>query len=144
MLSLIPKPDVTAAGIKVLRSYTALGISDIRRCAADGESIREIEIFGSDWQDECLLIGQIADLLAAGQPVPFDVVEHDEFGSHELLTSEHLDTRIEHWHEIEQETDMHTELELGEISSPDDFHPEDSEWASRALERIRLRRASQL
>ena len=139
MLSIIPNSSINAAGIKLLRSFTTLGISDIRRCAVDQESIRDIEIFGSDWQNERLVIARIADLMAEGNVLPFSVLDHDEYGNHEVLTAAEIDHRIEHWQGIEQETLMHTNLEIGAISTPDELRSEESEWAERSLQRTRLR-----
>lgn len=43
-----------------------------------------------------------------------------------------------------EETQMHTELEMGAISSPSEHRPEGGEWAGKALQRARLRGGTDL
>lgn len=139
MLSVIPNPDITAADMKLLRSLSPMSLADIRRCSAEQTSVRDIEIFGPRWQDERDVIAYLSNLMATNDRVPFSVRIHDEFGNDDRLSGTALDDRIVDWCDLEQETQRHSELELGTLLSPDNYQPSDTEWATESQRRISAR-----
>jgi hypothetical protein len=141
MISLIPKPDITNSGLAALRSYTSQGFAAIRACATAGKSIREIEVFGSTWDEDCRLLARLGDWLASDEPCPFRLVEQEGEDVVDELDSVRLDDRIKHWWQIQCETEAQTELESGAVADSSELPEPDPSWARTALERIRARTA---
>jgi hypothetical protein len=128
MIQIIPNLNLEAKDIKLLRSICKKSISEIRESSASRTPIREIEIFKTEWEEEKVELVKIYKLFVSEPNPPFSIKEVNEFGLDETVTPEMFRNRIEHWRGIELETEMHTELELGEISHPDQFKPSSEEW----------------
>jgi len=128
MLQIIPNPNLEAKDIKLLREICKKSISEIREASASTTPIREIEIFKTEWDVEKVELVQIYRHFASLDTPPFRIKEVNEYGLDEYLNPEQFKTRIEHWRGIEIETEMNTELELGEISHPDQFKPTTEDW----------------
>lgn len=115
-----------ASSISRLRSLTSLSISDIRTRAAKGEALIEIEAFRNDWQEARLLLVNLSRLIEDGS-LPLSVSDLED-GVESPVSPEMLRGLIDHYRGIELETQMHTELELGEINDRSEFVPQDEDW----------------
>jgi hypothetical protein len=128
VISLIPRNALSAQQIAELRKLSGLSISEIRGAAAAQSSIRDVEIFGHGWHDERLFLSALSKQYANGASAPFTIRETDRSGLNEALSPEKLLARLKFWREIELEQQMHSDLEMGYISSPEGFVPHDSDW----------------
>lgn len=114
------------ATIARLRGITGLSISDIRNRAAQGEPLVEIVAFRGDWKRNRVLLVQLAQGIEDGS-LPLTVCEASESG--ELpVSSQVLRNLIQSYRQIELQTQTDTQLEIGEISSPNEFQPYDEDW----------------
>lgn len=129
MIQIIPNSYLDAEDIKLLSDISKRSSSEIRKASVFMTPVREIKIFKTDWEQEKVALIEIYRHFAAADDPPFTVREVDEFGLNELLTPEQLKSRIEHWRGIEVEAELSMELELGEISTPDQFVPSSKDWA---------------
>lgn len=114
--------------LRVLRQFTNLGISEIRRRAEAGQSLLEFSAFDRDWQTNRIRLVEIVRGMANGS-LPFTAIEVVS-DTEEDLSLQQLLERLRHLRSIEIETQMHTMLELGEIESPEEFEPYDDEWTA--------------
>lgn len=129
MICIVPKPELTVQQIARLRKMCSLGLAEIRHAANVQTPVREINIFGSQWQSERLFLRELALEYSSDMNVPFIVRETNEYGLNEVLSPESLRHRLEFWRGIELEQQMLSDLENGFISSPEEFVPHDEEWA---------------
>ncbi|KQZ43973.1 hypothetical protein [Duganella sp. Root1480D1] len=128
MILVIPKPQLTAEQISVLRKMCSAGISEIRNAGSTQTSIRDVEIFGSQWEIERLFLRQLSREYLSSPNPPFFVREVDLNGYGEVLTPQALNERLKFWRGIELEQQMFSDLENGFISSREEFVPHDEEW----------------
>jgi hypothetical protein len=128
MIQIIPSPNLEAKDIKFLRGICKISIAEIRDASKNGTPIREIEIFKTEWDEEKIELVDIYRHYASNDSAVYLIKEVNEFGLDEILTPEKLRNRIEHWRGIELETEMDTELELREITHPEQFNPTTKEW----------------
>ena len=105
---------------------TSLSIAEIRSRAAAGDAIFEITPFKSNWQDVRHSLVDIAREMASGS-LSLRVTE--AHGNRESPVSvQMLKNLIAHFRQIELDTQRDTMLELGEISDPSEFTPDDEDW----------------
>lgn len=122
----VTEPNVPVASLSKLRQLTSLSISEIRSRAAIGNPIFEITPFESDWQDVRHKLVKVYRDIASGS-LPLAVSE--QFGNQEVpISLEIFHNIINHFRQIELETQRDTMLELGEISDPSQFEPYDEDW----------------
>ncbi|MCV6623454.1 MAG: hypothetical protein OIF51_17075 [Cellvibrionaceae bacterium] len=126
MIEIIPKKEVVAASLRLLRDISSKSISEIKRASKIGAAIRSFEIFGRNWETERVELVRIHGLAKSFSEVPF-VFYDPEFS--EELSLEEMKSKFEFWRSIELETQRNCDLENGCISSPEDFEPHDDEWA---------------
>lgn len=124
MLSLIPKPNLEPDDIRLLRSYSDASISEIRRAAETGSSIRDFRIFEGDWQSERIIIAKLYREFAGSSAVPFVLGEEGQ----RFETPESFRQWLEGLRQIELQTQRDTDLEMGFIRTPEEFEPHDDEW----------------
>ncbi len=118
--------QLPVALISQLRRITNLSIADIRDRAASGAPLLDITAFENDWQDTRHLLVTIARDIASGT-LPLtatEVFDDDE----SPVTPEGLLGFIQHFRDIELQTQRSTMLELGEIENPSEFTPNDDDW----------------
>ena len=117
------------SAIVPLRRITNLSIAEIKQRAANGEAILEITPFENDWEETRSLLVQVAREMEAGK-LPLTVAEVDDAEEESPVSLEMLKNLIQHYREIELQTECNTMLELGEISDPSEFEPEDEDWTN--------------
>lgn len=127
MLSLIPTSPLAAQHIALLRKLSGRSIAEIREAAAIGASVLDIDIFGSAWQEDRLLLRDLSRLYSAASP-GFILREADEAGQDETLSAEMLKDRLQFWRGIELEQQRQSDLQMGYIESEDAFEPHDEDW----------------
>lgn len=128
MLSLIPSPQLASQHIALLRTLCGRSIAEIRQAAAAGTSVRNFHAFGSDWQDERRLLSKLSRLYFAPAP-GFIVKELAGHGTDETLSPQMLQNRLALWRSIELEQQRQSDMEMGYISSEDEFEPHDEDWS---------------
>jgi hypothetical protein len=96
--------------------------------AKNQTAIRDIHVFAGEWETERAALAKIYEHCSSNAERPYWIKESDEYGLDELLSPELLKKRIDHWRSIELETQMSTDLELGEINDPSEFIPHDDDW----------------
>lgn len=109
-----------------LRKLTTHSIAQLQLRIAKGQPLIEITPFLNDWQDTRHLLVLLSRGMADGS-LPLAVSELSE-GEESDVSSEMLRNLIQHYREIELETQMQTQLELGEISDRSEFEPHDEDW----------------
>ena len=119
-------PQPTAGDLSALRKCVSLGLAEIRRRAAASESLFEITAFEGDWQGNRVRLGELFHQIK-DKTLPLEVSESIG-GEEEVLSLEKLRNRLEHLRRIELETQLHTQLELGEITDRSEFQPIDEDW----------------
>lgn len=118
--------EVPARLIAQLRRLTNLSISDIRNRAAAQAPLIDITPFQHDWQDtRHVLVGIVRDIEAG--TLPLTVTEVHATGE-SPVPIDMLRNFIQHFREIELQTQLETMLEAGEISDPSEFMPHDDDW----------------
>ena len=127
MNRVVPKKTITSAQIAALRKISTLGISQIKSAAQWGGSVRDVSVFGSDWDDERIFLGELWRSYSLGN-APFDVYEQSRTGKLEHLSPAQLEAILRHYREIELDQQMQSDLECGFIGSHDEFIPHDEEW----------------
>ncbi|MBV7314295.1 hypothetical protein [Shewanella sp. NIFS-20-20] len=128
MIEVIPKKNISASDLKILRSISSLGFSEIKAASSKGKPIRRFEIFGSEWQTERMELVAIYNLYASNSGTPFFILD-TETDKPKKISSKELSSKFEFWREIELETQMNSDLENGYIKSPSEFEPHDEDWA---------------
>ena len=128
MIQIIPKSDISTRDIMFFRGISKKSISEIKEAAAQGYPVREFKAFSGEWRDERKELVEVYRHFESSENPPYRIKEVDNYGLDEFLTPEKLRNRIEHWREIELETECDIELELGEISHPDEFEPKSENW----------------
>lgn len=130
MIKVIPKATLSASMIAALRNISGRSLADIRRASAEQCSIRDVALFASNWQTERLFLAELARQYSGDPHVPFTVWEADEAGldEDEELDPERFMARLKLCREIELEQQMHSDLEMGYITSPEQFTPHDDHW----------------
>jgi hypothetical protein len=109
-----------------LRRISDLSMADIRRRATSQDPLLDITPFQNDWQQTRRLLVKIARGIEAGT-LPLEVTEvHDSEESPVPL--EMLRNLIQQFRSIELQTQRDTMIELGELSDPADFTPQDEDW----------------
>lgn len=126
MIRIIPRSELTATQIGALRKIYSLGIGDVRAAAASQSSIRDIVVFGSNWEEERLFLVDLWRWHSEGN-APFELFELAKSGRCEPLSSSQLAARLKHYRAIELEQ-MLSDLECGYIESHADFQPHDEDW----------------
>jgi hypothetical protein len=118
---------LSASLIARLRKLTHLSISEIRDRATQGEPLLEVSAFTNQWQDDrCMLVD-----LARGiesKELPFAVTEVYEDGTESDVPGTMLRNLLDHFRQIELQTQRDTMLELGEIENPGQYEPYDEDW----------------
>jgi hypothetical protein len=118
-------PSLSSSLISRLRRLTQLSIAEMRRRAASGEPLLEITSFQGDWDRNRVLLAQLAKEIAAGT-LPLSVAE--VFADAESpMSPDGLRNLLQQFRQIETDTQMHTALELGDITDPSEFEPYD-DW----------------
>ena len=112
--------------IPSLRTLTGLSISEIRNRVAKRQPLLEIVAFRNDWQDNRHKLVQIARQISDGS-LPLTVTE----GTNEaesLMPLAMLLNLIQHFRQIDLETQTDVALETGDIDDPCDLVPRDADW----------------
>ena len=118
--------QISASLIAHFRSLTKLSIAEIRTRAADSQPLIEITPFRNDWDESRHLLVQLSREIDSGA-VPLSVTEVvNDLES--PVSPEMLRNLIQTYRGIETDDQMHTELELGEISDPSEFEACDEDW----------------
>lgn len=112
--------------IPSLRALTGLSISEIRNRVAKSQPLFEIAVFRNDWQDNRLKLVQIARQIEDGS-LPLTVNEGTN-GADSPMPLPMLFNLIQHFRQIELETQTDVALETGEIEDPSEFVPRDEDW----------------
>jgi len=126
MIEIIPKKNLNAAEIKVLREISSLSISQIKKASSEGTSIRCFEAFVNNWEEQRVELVSIYHLYLEDD-APFTVVNLDS-GTQELLTPEQLYSTFKFWRSIELKEQKNSDLEMGYINNPNEFLPHDEDW----------------
>ncbi|QDU57616.1 hypothetical protein Pan181_38340 [Aeoliella mucimassa] len=113
--------------VKQLRSLTDLPVSTILNHLNSGLPLVEITPFTTTWEDDRVKLVKIAKAIESGD-LPFKVTEVYEDGSEADVSPTMLRNLIQHFREIELETQRDTMLELGDIEIPSQFTPVDDDW----------------
>jgi hypothetical protein len=117
----------SVAIISELRKLTSLSIAELRARAAAGLPLMEITPFTNTWHDDRAQLVDIARRIESGQ-LPLSVVEVFDDESESPVSTTMLHNLIQHFREIELQTQTDTMLELGEIEAPSQFEPYDKDW----------------
>jgi hypothetical protein len=112
--------------IASLRALTGLTTSEIRNRIATDQPLLEIIPFRNDWQDTRVKLVQIARQMEGGS-LPLAVTESTNSGDAAVPLAMLLNL-IQHFREIELQTQADIALETGEIEDPGDFMPRDADW----------------
>lgn len=112
--------------IPSLRALTGLSISEIRNRVATSQPLFEIVAFCNDWQDNRHKLVQIAHMIEDGS-LPLTVTEGTN-GADSPVPLPMLLNLIQHFRQIELETQTDVALETGDIDDPRDFVPHDADW----------------
>lgn len=126
MLSLIPSPPLSTQHIALLRTLCNRSIAEIRQAATAGESVRDFVAFGSNWEEDRLLLRKVALLYFA--PAPGFIVKEVN-GTQEVLSPQMLQNQLTFWRSIELEQQRQSDLEMGYISAKNEFEPHDEDWS---------------
>ncbi len=126
-IRVIPKRSLTPALIAVLRRISPLSISEIQRAADSRGSVRDIRVFGTDWEEDRTLLAELWQSYAKGD-APFDVFEQYRDGIPEHLLADQLKARLRYFRAIELDQQLQVDLENGFIGSPEEFVPHDDDW----------------
>jgi hypothetical protein len=129
VIKVIPKQTLTSAQIAALRKISTLGISEIQSAARLRGSVRDVALFGSDWDEERIFLYELWRSYSFSN-APFDIYEQSRYGKLEHLSPVQLEARLRHYREIELDQQMQSDLERGFIGSHDEFVPHDEEWLS--------------
>jgi hypothetical protein len=117
-------PVPSAGMIGALRRVTTLGIAEIRRRAAEGQPLIEIEVFDNAWQESRDLLNRLLAEIETGV-LRLTIHEFTEFTDdepeEELLPLGRLRERLGALREIEVEQDCAMQLRLGVIRSPEEY-----------------------
>lgn len=109
-----------------LRALTGLPISEIRHRIAMSQPLLEIVAFRNDWQETRYKLVRIARQIADGSlPLAVTEVVHEIESPVPLPMLLNL---IQHFRQLELQTQMDVALETGEIDDPRDFIPQDADW----------------
>jgi hypothetical protein len=117
---------LTPQAIHAIRSFAPLGVSEIRRRAAEGLPLVEFPIFDNTWHDAKPILRRLVAAIDEGS-LPLSIYEH--FGSaefpskEEALTPAEFTERLAMLRGIELEQDRATQLEEGYIQSPEQYDP---------------------
>lgn len=114
------------AMISKLRALTGLSISEIRNRVANSQPLFEIVAFRNDWQKNRYKLVQITRQIQDGS-LPLTVTEGTN-GANTLVPLAMLLNLIQHFRQIELETQTDVALETGDIDDPIDFVPSDEDW----------------
>lgn len=112
--------------IPALRKLTGLSISEIRSRVTTSQPLLEIVAFRNDWQDARHKLVQIARSIEDGS-LPLTVTEGTN-GADSAVPLQMLLNLIQHFRQIELETQTDVALETGDIDDPRDFVPRDADW----------------
>ena len=118
--------DCPTAMIPSLRALTGLSISEIRNRVAMSQPILEIVAFRNDWQDTRHKLVRIARRIEEGS-LPLTVTEGTN-GADSPVPLPMLLNLIQHFRQIELETQTDVALETGDIDDPREFVPRDADW----------------
>ena len=132
-IRVIPKGNLTPAQIGVLRRISPLSISEIQKAAESKGSVRDIRVFGTDWEEHRTLLVRLWQSYAKGD-APFDVFEQYRDSIPEHLLADQLQARLRYFRAIELDQQLQVDMENGFISSPEEFVPHDDEWFSFGAE----------
>lgn len=114
------------AMVPPLRSLTGLSIFEIRSRVANARPLLEISPFRTNWREQRKLLVALARGIADGS-LPLTVT--DGASNPELPVSpEMLNNLIQHFRQIELETQAQMMLENGEIDDPGAFIPTEPDW----------------
>jgi hypothetical protein len=117
----------TAADLQALRKWVSLGIAEIRRRAAANEALFEVSALEGDWHSNRIRLRELYTGIK-NNSLPL-MVSEARGNVDETLSLEKFYNRLRHLRQIELETQMHTQLELGEIGDRSEFQPYDEDWA---------------
>ncbi len=112
--------------IATLRALTGLSIAEIRNRVASSQPLLEIVPFRNDWQNTRQKLVQIARRIEDGS-LPLTVTEEAN-GVDVAVPLPMLLNLIQHFRQIELETQADIALETGDIDDPRDFVPPDADW----------------
>lgn len=112
--------------IAAMRSLTGLSIADIKDRIATSQPLFEIIAFRNDWQETRYTLVRIAKQLEEGT-LPLTVTEESN-GFVTPVPLSMLKNMIQHFRQIELETQTDVALETGDIDDPRDFIPRDADW----------------
>ncbi len=112
--------------IAAMRTLTGLSIADIKNRIATSQPLFEIVAFRNDWEKTRYTLVRIAKQIEAGT-IPLTVTEESN-GFVTPVPLPMLKNMIQHFRQIELETQTDVALETGDIDDPRDFIPRDADW----------------
>ena len=126
-IRVIPKRGLTPAQIGALRRISTLSIYEIQRAAESRTSVRDVRVFGADWEEDRRFLAKLWEPYAKGG-APFDVFEQNRDGIPGHLLAEQFQARLRLFRAIELDQQLQVDLENGFIGSPEEFVPHDDDW----------------
>jgi hypothetical protein len=112
--------------VPALRAVTGLSISEILSRVASARPLLEITPFRKNWREQRKTLVTLAHGIEDGS-LPLTVAD----GANEIespVSLEMLKNLIQHFHQIELETQADMLLENGEIDDPSEFVPTEPDW----------------
>jgi hypothetical protein len=107
--------------IPALRALTGLSIAEIHKRIATSQPLLEIVAFRNDWEADRLKLVQIARQIGNGS-LPL-IVSEETNGTDSPVPLPMLLNLIQHFCQIELETQTNIALETGDIDDPREFVP---------------------
>jgi hypothetical protein len=116
------------AELVLARTLCQDSVATLQKKAKAREAIADIPIFAGAWQENRVRLPDWLKLIQS-ERTAFAVSEIRD-GKEEMLSASGFAARIAHLRGTELETQMHTDLEEGFITRPQDFKAHDENWSS--------------
>jgi hypothetical protein len=128
MIEIVPTENISMEGVKILRSLCSQSISEIKAASRNGVPVLSIESFEGDWESNRKILAKVAREYQVSGGVYFFVrTKEAEFDAEFLSPEEYIES-LQGLRELELEAQLNSDLEMGYISSPEEFVPHDEEW----------------
>ncbi len=115
------KKQLLPSELAAIRRASNLSISEIQRKALIAEWLFEIPIFSGEWPNSKPQLVNLLKAIQAGS-LPLLVFEYSETTLEEqALSITQAFQRLQYFRDIALEQDMRTQLEMGYISSPEEY-----------------------
>lgn len=128
MIELIPSSAISVNGLKLIRGFKPLSISAIKIAAKKQLPVISVEAFNSTWQNDRILLSEIAKLYLSDGGVIFKIQINESDDYIEILSPEGFVRYLRQLRAIELATQRNLDLENGYIKETKEFMPHDEDW----------------